>query len=67
MWGNNSIGGDNFEIVWSVRGKRTCFGLAKDVSKVTIYLRDWGLVSPFGGGPSRDLGSQDVEAVGLGV
>ena len=65
--GNNSIGGHNLEIVWSVRHKRTCLGLAKDVSEVTIYLRNRRLVSPFGDGPSRDLGSQDVEAVGPGV
>ena len=67
VWGNNSIGGHNLEIVWSVRRKRTCLGLAKDVSEVSIYLEDWGLVSPFGGGPSRDLRSRDVEAVGPGV
>ena len=67
VWGNNSIGGHNLEIVWSVRRQQTCLGLAKDISEVTIYLRNWGLISPFGGGPSRDLGSRDVEAVGPGV
>ena len=70
MWpcgGTTPSGGHNLEIVWSVRRQQTCLGLAKDISEVTIYLGDWGLISPFGGGPSRDLGSRDVEAVGPGV
>ena len=52
MWpcGGITPGSNNLEIVWTVRREGACLNPAKDISKVSVHLRNRELISPFGCG-----------------